>query len=122
MALIAQTTAIKLVTCRRFFEASSHLLLHFLRVHLNSSSLAHFEKISHHPAIRVGMRCARVVLHYFNSEFTDNIWDFTDFYLQKLGERIESLELWLSENILDFPTDKEVVKGKLKQAKKMLRV
>jgi hypothetical protein len=68
------------------------------------------------------MRCARTVLHYFNSEFADNIWDFTDFYLQKLGERIESLELWLSEDILDFPTDNEVVKGKLKQAQKMLRV
>lgn len=110
------------LTCRRFCKASSHLLLHFLRVDLDSSSLAHFEEISRHPAIRVGMRCAKVVLHYYNPEFADNILDFTDFYLRKLGERIESLEHWLSEDIPDFPTDKEVVKGKLKQAKRMLRV
>jgi hypothetical protein len=110
------------LTCRRFCTASSHLLIHYLCVHLNSSSLSQFEEISRHPAIRVGIRTVKVVLHFYGSLFADEILAFAHYHVEKMWERVESMELILSADIPLSPMNRQEVLGKIKQAKRMVRV
>lgn len=42
------------LTCRRFYETSSHLLLSYVTVNITHSSLARLDKVSRHPYISKG--------------------------------------------------------------------
>lgn len=48
------------LTCRRFCDASSHLLLHELDVSVSEHSLEHLIKVSCHPTISKGIRVLRI--------------------------------------------------------------
>lgn len=48
------------LTCRRFCDASSPMLLHQVDVSLTASSLAHLDEVSRHPTISKGIRSLRI--------------------------------------------------------------
>ncbi|KAJ0103762.1 hypothetical protein J7T55_001218 [Diaporthe amygdali] len=52
------------LTCRRFCDASSHLLLHRQDVSLTTPSLEHFDEVSRHPTISKGIRAIRLTLYH----------------------------------------------------------
>ncbi|ROW13108.1 hypothetical protein VPNG_06019 [Cytospora leucostoma] len=61
------------LSCRRFCDTSSHLLLNRIDVHLNLSSLAHLDEVSRHPTISKGIRSLRVIAKYYGSAIADDI-------------------------------------------------
>lgn len=61
------------LSCRRFCNTSSHLLLTRIDVHLNLSSLAHLDEISRHPTISKGIRSLRVIAKYYGAAVADDI-------------------------------------------------
>jgi hypothetical protein len=73
------------LTCRRFCSTSSDLLLRFVRVELNPSSLSQFEEISRHPTISNGVRCVRVVLPLYNATLAQDISTFAQHNAQELA-------------------------------------
>jgi hypothetical protein len=73
------------LTCRRFCSTSSDLLLRFVRVELNPSSLSQFEEISRHPTISKGVRCVRVVLPLYNATLAQDISTFAQHNAQELA-------------------------------------
>lgn len=89
------------LTCRRFCSTSSHLLVHFLRVEMDSSSLSRLEEISRHPTIAKGVTAVRVVLYFYDSVMAHDIWDFADYNMEKLRETVEFLERIVS---VDYET------------------
>jgi hypothetical protein len=80
------------LTCKRFCNISTHLLIHFVRVELNPSSLSRLENISRHPAISRGVQGVRVNLHFCSSVLTEDIWAFGNFNVEKFREMNEFLE------------------------------
>lgn len=67
------------LTCRRFRDTSSHLLLYRVSVHLTPASLQRLETISQHPTIGKGVRSVRVNLSYYDRVLAH---DFTIFARQ----------------------------------------
>ncbi|KAK7742041.1 hypothetical protein SLS53_004627 [Cytospora paraplurivora] len=61
------------LSCRRFCNTSSHLLLTRIDVHLNLSSLAHLDEVSRHPIISKGIRSLRVIASYHGSQMVHDI-------------------------------------------------
>ncbi|KAI1130041.1 hypothetical protein F5Y10DRAFT_263620 [Nemania abortiva] len=53
------------LTCRRFCETSSHLLLHALPVYITRPSLARLDEVSRHPTISRGVRLIKLYLDPF---------------------------------------------------------
>jgi hypothetical protein len=51
------------LTCWRFCNASSHLLLHRLDVSLTTPALEHLDEVSRHPAVSQGIRTIHVTLY-----------------------------------------------------------
>ena len=80
------------LTCWRFCNASSHLLLPLVRVELNTASVAHLDTISKHPTISKGVRAVRVVLDYYDYELANNIWLFAEYSADNLGRRTDFSE------------------------------
>jgi len=89
------------LTCRRFCSTSSHLLVHFLRVEMDSSSLSCLEEISCHPTIAKGVAAVRVILSFYDSVMADDIWAFADYSMEKLRETTEFFERIVS---VDYET------------------
>lgn len=56
------------LTCRRFCNTSSHLLVRHVDVTMNPSSIAHLEEVARHPLISYGVQAVRVHLNYFSAE------------------------------------------------------
>jgi len=81
------------LTCRRFCTASSHLLLQLAHVEMNPSSLSHFEEISHHKAIRVGIREVRVDSRFYDSVLAN---DFRAFAVEQVSMLYKQMENWAS--------------------------
>lgn len=56
------------LVCRRFAAASSHLLVHYVRLGgINAQSLAKLESISRHPQLSKGVRIVRLESLYYTS-------------------------------------------------------
>ena len=76
------------LVCRRFCDVSSQLLVRFVRVHFNETSLARLDEISRHPTIAKGVRAVRVVLHLYNSSFADFDW-FISYHTDEAEEQVD---------------------------------
>ncbi|KIN05432.1 hypothetical protein OIDMADRAFT_101997 [Oidiodendron maius Zn] len=65
------------LTCRRFCNTSSHLLLRHIDVAMSPSSLAHLEEVACHPLLSKGIQAVRVHLNYFSVDIATNILFFS---------------------------------------------
>lgn len=79
------------LTCRRFCDSSSHLLIHFLEVDLDLNSLQRFEEISRHPTIRKGVQAVRLRPRCYAKILADDILEFAEYRLEELQEELESM-------------------------------
>ncbi|KAK2604432.1 hypothetical protein N8I77_007363 [Diaporthe amygdali] len=66
------------LTCRRFCNTSSHLLLPYLDIDMSSPSLAHLNEISRHPTISKGVRTLRVHVGFYSAALADDFVAFTE--------------------------------------------
>ncbi|KAI1073881.1 hypothetical protein F5B20DRAFT_565748 [Whalleya microplaca] len=60
------------LVCRRFYEASSRLLVTAVSVSMHSSSLARLDEISRHPLVAKGVRTVRVILDVYVSKLAND--------------------------------------------------
>lgn len=84
------------LTCWRFHDLSSCLLLHFVRVSLESSSLSHIDEVSRHQTISKGVRGIRIVLDFYESSLASNIMIFAAYHATEL---LEETEHWASPDV-----------------------
>ena len=75
------------LVCRRFCALGSQLLVRVVRVQFNEESLARLHDISRHPAIAKGVRCVRVVLHFYNRSLVDHD-RFVSYYADVLENQV----------------------------------
>ncbi|KAL8997609.1 MAG: hypothetical protein Q9169_003156 [Polycauliona sp. 2 TL-2023] len=80
------------LTCWRFWNTSSHLLLRYVRVELNQASLDRLDTISKHPTISKGVRIVRIVLDYFDYELADSLELFAEHSAAKLDDYADMVE------------------------------
>lgn len=64
------------LTCQKFCEISSHLLIPSLYVEMQPQSVARLEAISQHPTIGPGVRTVRALLHYYDARQAGDIGFF----------------------------------------------
>lgn len=72
------------LTCRRFCNTSSHLLLRYVDVAMSPSSLTHLEEVACHPLLSKGIQAVRVHLDYFSATLATNIIHFTALAVEHL--------------------------------------
>lgn len=77
------------LTCRRFCNTSSHLLLRHIDVAMSPSSLAHLEEVACHPLLSKGILAVRVHLNYFSVDIATNILFFTLLAIEHLEETLD---------------------------------
>lgn len=77
------------LTCRRFCATSSHLLMFYVNVDMNSQSLAHLDEVSRHPTISKGIRAIKICLgRHFDSNISNDIQAFARYQATKLRNHI----------------------------------
>lgn len=64
------------LTCRRFCNTSSHLLVRQVTVHLTRQSLAHLEEVARHPSISKGVRDIDIRLDFYSPCLAKDIYSF----------------------------------------------
>ncbi|PMD42898.1 hypothetical protein L207DRAFT_509500 [Hyaloscypha variabilis F] len=64
------------LTCWRFCNASSHLLIPVVQVDMRQASLERLANISSHPTISKGVRVIRVILQHYNKFFAEDLQAF----------------------------------------------
>lgn len=89
------------LTCWRFCNTSSHLLLPFVRVELKQASVEHLNTVSRHPTISKGVRAVRVVLDYYDYELANDFAHFAEYSAANLGDHADFLECMDSEEFED---------------------
>lgn len=103
------------LTCRRFHNCSSHLLIDLVSVELNSESLLRLQEISNHPLIRKGIAVVQVVLHFYDSGLADDIVAFTSYNRDRLHLHTQKLEDQIGMYLDQFK--REAVIGDVKKSK-----
>lgn len=92
------------LTCRRFCDTSSHLLLRSLQVDITEpASLEHLEVVANHPSISKGIRTVEVVLKYYSLAQAENIQLFAACQASKMAHTLEVWHWWDVER-LDSPS------------------
>ena len=97
------------LTCRRFCNTSSHLLLHHIDVAMSPSSLAHLEEVACHPLLSKGIQAVRVHLNYFSVDIATNILFFGMLAMEHLEETLDFHRFHqhgLDETIFGIPREK----------------
>ena len=89
------------LTCWRFCNVSSHLLLPLVRVELNSASVARLDTISKHPTISKSVRAVRVVVDYYDYELAKDIALFAEFSAYNLRERTDLTEAMAKDDSVE---------------------
>lgn len=72
------------LTCRRFHNTSSHLLLPHIRVYSTKQSLDHLEEVARHASISRGVRSIHIVLVFYNPTLARSIQAFAENCAKKL--------------------------------------
>lgn len=87
---IADHTAIQntRLTCRRFRENSSHLLVRHLDITPSMSSLEHLEELIRHPEIWRGERVLRINLRYYCTTIAEDFQSFATMCAQDLQHKV----------------------------------
>jgi hypothetical protein len=96
----SSTESIKQVrlTCRRFCNTSSHLLLDYVPVCLTRESLAHLDEVSRHPLLSKGVRAIKFsVVPYYDAVLANDIHAFATYRASKLRESVDSWEMFRSD-------------------------
>ncbi|KAI0412222.1 hypothetical protein F5X98DRAFT_379969 [Xylaria grammica] len=65
------------LTCRQFCNSSSHLLINYVQVGLQSGSLNRLKEIASHPLIRRGVRVVNVSLKFYHSKLASSFEEFS---------------------------------------------
>jgi hypothetical protein len=97
------------LTCRRFCNTSSHLLLRHIDVTMSPSSLAHLEEVACHPLLSKGIQAVRVHLNYFSGDIAMSIHFFGVLAIEHLEETLDFHRRYhqdLGEPILGIPREK----------------
>ncbi|KAL8854317.1 MAG: hypothetical protein Q9221_000803 [Calogaya cf. arnoldii] len=89
------------LTCWRLCNTSSQLLLPFVHVELNQTSVDHLNTISQHPTISKGVRTVRVVLDYYDYELADDFMLFAEYSAATLGDLANTWEITISTEFGD---------------------
>lgn len=78
------------LTCRRFCDASSPMLLHQLDVSLTASSLAHLDEVSRHPTISKGIRSLQIRVALYDDVPARSLQSFIGEIVERLrGDLVE---------------------------------
>lgn len=78
------------LTCRRFHDTSSHLLMKSIMVDMTAESIARLTEVSHHPTISKGICVVKVsVGRHFNGGLAYNFQAFAQYRLWELQNSIE---------------------------------
>lgn len=83
------------LTCRRFCDASSPMLLHRLCVSLAASSLAHLDEVSRHPTISTGIRSLEISVALYDPSPAKSLQSF-------IGKIVETLRNDLMEDAISI--------------------
>ncbi|CAO1601533.1 hypothetical protein XANCAGTX0491_005188 [Xanthoria calcicola] len=105
------------LTCRRFCNTSSHLLLPFVRVELNQASVEHLNTLSRHPTISKGVRAVRLVLDYYDYELANDFALFAEYFAAKMADHAQFLEFMDREEFKDH----EIFKDRDGNSKKIIQ-
>lgn len=97
------------LTCRRFCEASSHLLLHQLNISLTSLSLVHLDKVSRHPTISKGVRSLKISVALFDPSAVRSLRSF-------ISEVEPSLRFEQLDDMISLHWAKKGVEGDVERA------
>lgn len=104
------------LTCRRFCNASSHLLISCIYLDFDEASLHYLKEVSSHPVISKGVQYVRINLLYYDSVLEEDIDTFGDYHARRLLETTECIED-ISNHHADFfsGTPKEVVDAAIRK-------
>ncbi|KAI0111235.1 hypothetical protein GGR51DRAFT_569257 [Nemania sp. FL0031] len=80
------------LTCRRFCDASSHLLLDYVCVEMQTASLTRLHEISRHPTICKGIRVVDVRLTFYHSKLTDDPGKIYSLWCRLLYPSMDSVQ------------------------------
>lgn len=85
------------LTCRRFYETSSHLLLDYIPVCLTRQSLARLDEVSRHPFLSKGVRAIKLSLvPFYDAVLASDIHAFAAYQASKLWEDVDRWEMFKS--------------------------
>lgn len=104
------------LTCRRFCEASSHLLMRFLRVEMSEASLEHFDEVSRHPTISKGIRTVRVVVHFYTQKLSEDAWTFNAHSMDEIRSTTEFMKRAAPNNLFN-KSEKDIMAAVEKMGK-----
>lgn len=106
------------LTCRRFCNVSSHLLISCVNLELDTTSLFYLKEISRHPTISLGVEVIRINLLYYDSVLEEDIDNFGDYHAQRLLETTEFIED-MANNDTEFflNTPKDIVESSIQKAR-----
>lgn len=85
------------LTCRRFAETSSHLLMSHISIELTPSSMQRFDEVSRRSSISSGIRAVRVYVHYFSRSLSDDL----RFFVSEAARRLERQTRQAAAKLLD---------------------
>ncbi|KAH8658489.1 hypothetical protein BX600DRAFT_439651 [Xylariales sp. PMI_506] len=94
------------LACRRFCNASSHLLITHIDVTVTSASVQHLEEVLQHPTISKGIQAIRVFLDYYSPSLADDTSLFTNFATKNI-QQVARVTEYMRERTqrLDIPDD-----------------
>lgn len=87
------------LTCRKFCEISSHLLIPSLYVEMQPDSLARLEEIAQHPTIGPGVRTVRALLHYYDATQAEDLSSFGMYGYAMVESKLASLRNEMPTNM-----------------------
>lgn len=85
------------LTCRRFYDTSSHLLVPCLHISLNLSSLKRLEQVTSHQKISPGLQLFRINARFYSAALAEDFRRFARMCYRKVREKTEILQLALEE-------------------------
>ncbi|KUJ15429.1 uncharacterized protein LY89DRAFT_112632 [Mollisia scopiformis] len=86
------------LTCKRFCNASSHLLVHFLRLHIEPGSLSHLKDVSSHTLICKRIEYVHLTLRFYAADMARDIYMFARYHLKHLRELTDDWERFFSSD------------------------
>ncbi|KAK7031992.1 hypothetical protein R3P38DRAFT_2926365 [Favolaschia claudopus] len=79
------------LTCRRFCEMCSELLVTDLDVDISRAGLTRLEDVAYHPTIRNGVRCVTLHIDTLNPDYANNLFAFARLVIDHSARRLSSL-------------------------------
>lgn len=113
---VAQVKNLRL-TCRRFCDNSSHLLMFYVKVDMTPQSISHLNEVSQHPTISKGIRAVQIPLgRHFDANIANDFQDFAHYQASRLREHVEGWEMNIARPLGFDKTPKDVYERAVEQA------